>query len=405
VADDRKKRVQGDFDVEHTIPTAARREAPRIATPLAPDLKPSAATPSAGAASGSGVPVPAPTERSSRSAVPAPAPTERSSRSPAPTAAPAERSSRSTVQGTPAADRPPRHPATVPREGYVAGSGSGSAPNANALAPALPAPATDSEPPSVAQQAAYAAALLAKGLSLDTVVSTRSTVASADPTSSSQRVRVHQLAAPEPIDPRLFMLRAPDSPAAAAFRVLRHRLAERAARVLVVTSAVRGEGKSLCALNLALALGEAGRARVLLIEANFRRPVLATLLGFRPPVCFSEQLDAHHTYPMQPWSVVENVTPTLHTMAMAPDVAARPFVDGPALTQCLEQLREASYDYILLDCAAVLGAADVNLVADAVDGVLLTTWAGRSRARDLRAAVTQLGSEKLVGVAVLGTVS
>src|SRR5262249_31102421 len=124
----------------------------------------------------------------------------------------------------------------------------------------------------------------------DTAVMQRATLHSPGPVlESSEWVRVQRMPPGDASDPRLVMVRAPDSPAAAAFRVLRHRLIERdGLRTVLVTSPRVGEGKTTCAVNLALALCEAGRARVLLLEANFRRPAIARMLGFRPPVCFSE---------------------------------------------------------------------------------------------------------------------
>lgn len=220
---------------------------------------------------------------------------------------------------------------------------------------------------------------------------------------ASQMVRVHRLPPGEAADPRLVLVRTPDAPAAAGFRVLRHRLTERPGlRVVLVTSPKAAEGKTTCALNLALALGEAGRARVLLLEANLRRPTLAKALGFRPPICFSAQLDAHKAQPMQPWVVVESVAASLHTMVVLPEVHSRPFLDGPALALCIEQLRGAGYDYIVVDSPPVLGSADVNLIQESVDGTLLAMWAKRSRVRAMRATIAQLGKEKIVGVALMG---
>jgi len=76
-------------------------------------------------------------------------------------------------------------------------------------------------------------------------------------------LNVHRVEQERGTDRRLLMLEAPDSQAAAAFRVLRHRLVRNGEpKVMLVTSPNVGEGKTTCALNLALALCEAGRARV-----------------------------------------------------------------------------------------------------------------------------------------------
>jgi Mrp family chromosome partitioning ATPase len=207
-----------------------------------------------------------------------------------------------------------------------------------------------------------------------------------------------------PVDPdsRLILLREPDSERAAAYRVLRHRLAQKAdPRVIAVTSADAGEGKTTCAANLAMALGECERARVLLIEANLRNPSLAALFGFLPPTCFSLQLQQHRDKPLDPWAVVEAFSPSLHVLAVKPGQEARPLLDGPAFAHAMDMLTNAGYDYLVLDTPPVLGSADVNLIEDTCDGVLLVGWARRSSGRSLRRAVEQLSPAKILGVTLL----
>lgn len=220
---------------------------------------------------------------------------------------------------------------------------------------------------------------------------------------ASDLVRVQRLPAAYPLDPRLFMLTAPDSAAAASFRVLRHRLIERlSGKVILVTSPRAAEGKTVCAANLALALGEAARSRVALLEANFRSPSLARLLGFQPPVCLREQLERHRALPTQPWVVVENVAPWLHVAAVAPDTPSGPLLDGPMLARCIDNFRRAGYDFIVIDSPAILGSADVNLIEESADGVLISLWSRRSRGRLLRRAIEQIGKTKLLGSVLLG---
>jgi Mrp family chromosome partitioning ATPase len=214
-------------------------------------------------------------------------------------------------------------------------------------------------------------------------------------------VATHKL--PADPDERLILLREPDSARAAAYRVLRHRLAEQHdPRVIVVSSPEAGEGKTTCAVNLALALGECGRARVLLLEANLRTPTLAALFGFLPPECFAAQLQRHRERPQDPWSVVEVGSPSLHVAAVKPIAdGERPLLDGVAFGIALDMLRRAGYDYLVLDTPPVLGSADVNLVEDFADGVLLVTRARTTSGRKLRAAVDQLQPGKILGVTLI----
>ena len=74
----------------------------------------------------------------------------------------------------------------------------------------------------------------------------------------------------------LVLKREPDSARAVSFRVLRDNLlAKRLPRVLAVSSAAKNDGKTTCALNLALSLSEG--ARVLLLDGNLIDPQLAKI--------------------------------------------------------------------------------------------------------------------------------
>lgn len=207
-------------------------------------------------------------------------------------------------------------------------------------------------------------------------------------------------------DPRLVLLREPDSARAASLRVLRHRLAERGdPRTIVVTSADTGDGKTTCAANLAVALSECGRARVLLLEANFRNPGLAQVMGIKPPACLTRQIQKQHRDPNAgPWIVAQISSPWLHLLAIDPEDFASPrLLDGPAFENALTQLKLVGYDYIVLDTPAVLSGADVNLVQDMADGVLLVMRARKSSTRALRRALDQLTSSKIIGAVLLDT--
>ena len=60
----------------------------------------------------------------------------------------------------------------------------------------------------------------------------------------------------------------------------------------------------------------------------------------------------------------------------------------------------ANYDHIVIDCPAVLGNADVNLIQDAADGVLLTAVIKKATTRDIQRSVEQLSPTKILGTAL-----
>ena len=211
----------------------------------------------------------------------------------------------------------------------------------------------------------------------------------------------HHLPEDDP-DPRLTLMLDPDSERAAAFRVLRHHLLEVGRpQCVIVSSPQPGDGKTTTALNLALALAECGRAKVLLVETNLRRPQLADVFKFVPPWCFAEQLAAHRHQPMMPWSAIEIPQLWLHVAAVNPRIEKTQLLDGPAFAIAMERLRLAGYDHIVVDAPPVLGSADVNLMADAADAVVLALRARRSTTRDLRKAIDQIGASKVAGTVLV----
>jgi Mrp family chromosome partitioning ATPase len=194
----------------------------------------------------------------------------------------------------------------------------------------------------------------------------------------------------------------PDSDRSASFRVLRHHLLELGRpQVIIVSSALAGEGKTTTALNLALALSECGRAKVLLAETHVRRPQLANVFKLVPPWCFAEQLAAHRHQPMLPWSLVEIPQLWLHVAAINPRIEKTQLLDAPAFTIAMERLRLGGYEHIVIDAPPVLGSADVNLMSDSADAVVFSLRARQSNTRDVRRAIDQLGSNKVAGTVIL----
>jgi len=203
-------------------------------------------------------------------------------------------------------------------------------------------------------------------------------------------------------DPRLALMIDADSERSASFRVLRHHLLEVGRPQCVVVSSPRqGDGKTTTAINLALALAECGRAKVLLVEAHLRRPQLAGVFKFLPPWCFAEQLAAHRHQPNMPWNFIDIPQLWLHVAAVNPKIEKTQLLDGPAFSIALDRLRLGGYDHIVIDAPPVLGSADVNLMADAADTVLLAVRSRSSTTRDLRKAIEQLGASSVAGTVLV----
>jgi Mrp family chromosome partitioning ATPase len=172
-------------------------------------------------------------------------------------------------------------------------------------------------------------------------------------------------------------------------------------RVIAVTSALPGEGKTTCAANLALVLADQTFARVLLLEANVRRPALAQTFGFDPADSFIDQLVQDRDSP-PPYLVARIRGTRLHVAALRARTPRGLLLDRPRLGMALSELRYC-YDYIVIDAASVFESADADVVGECADGVLIAARAKKSRRAPLRRAIDQLSPAPMLGVVLLDT--
>lgn len=157
-------------------------------------------------------------------------------------------------------------------------------------------------------------------------------------------------------------------------------------RSILVTSAQEGEGKSLTLHALALALGQLGK-RVLVIDADMRRPVQHRLFRLAPDGGISEVL----TGQAKAQDVI--VDSGVPGVSLLPCGAVPPNPSELLATPALDALLAAvgdDYDTLLIDAPAILGMGDAPLLAAKVQASLLVVEWGRNHHGGLRAAVDRL---------------
>jgi Mrp family chromosome partitioning ATPase len=203
------------------------------------------------------------------------------------------------------------------------------------------------------------------------------------------------------------LLRGAPPAALASLRVLRHRLEQKrggdGSFVVSVVSPGADEGKTLLAVQLAMTLSEADRARVVLVEGHLARPRVAATLGLRLPdhAGFSAQIRRHMNGRVRPWGVVR-LGPSLTVMAEPGREAAYPAaLHSTHFEIALEALRRA-YDYVVIDGPAVLGSGDANVLEGVSSGVIMVARASFTRGSALTRAVAQLGDRRILGVVLSG---
>ncbi len=202
------------------------------------------------------------------------------------------------------------------------------------------------------------------------------------------------------LDSRLVALSAPGSPQARSYRLLQHRLfAKGDPRVVAVTSAHPGEGKTTCAANLALVMCEEPLARVLLVDANLARPGLGKLFKFEPNDSFMCKL-VRSEDAAPPYAVASLEGNSLQLAGLRPDVAQGKRLDRTLLNEAIRGLR-SMFDYIVIDGPSVSESADANCIAQCADGVVVACRAGKSRKSTLSQAIDQLKPATVLGAVLL----
>jgi polysaccharide biosynthesis transport protein len=176
-------------------------------------------------------------------------------------------------------------------------------------------------------------------------------------------------------DPRLALSVFPDSPLGEAFRQIRTRVlfsgpADQQ-RVLMVTSPLPEDGRTTVTVNLGLTMAQSG-SKVLLIDANFRQPILHELFEGDDLTGLSSALVEQGQWQDMLLTPSEN----LHVLP------AGPLPPNPAELLASPQMRSLllaaseTYDRVLIDSGPCLVVTDPLVMASMVDGVILTFRAG-----------------------------
>jgi capsular exopolysaccharide synthesis family protein len=157
-------------------------------------------------------------------------------------------------------------------------------------------------------------------------------------------------------------------------------------RVLAVTSAIPGEGKSTIALNLAITMAFAG-SRVLIVDADMRKGVLHEDLSTEHTPGLSEVLSRQVA-----WREVLKRTPYAG-LDYIPRGKSAPHVGelliSPAAELFIQEAR-ASYDYVVFDTPPVLAADDTPSLAPKVDGVIMVMRASYTSSRMTQSSLDTL---------------
>lgn len=170
-------------------------------------------------------------------------------------------------------------------------------------------------------------------------------------------------------------------------------------RVLAVSSAVAGEGKTLTAIQLAANMAATGRKKVLLLDMDLRKSSVARELGIVSEPGLSEFLSG--SVPME--KILRNsVVPGLFVIVGGKSMSSpADILAGERFLSLLHGLRE-QFDLVVLDTPPILPVPDAVTISEQVDAFILLFRFRHTPHQLFRQAIDELGERKIVGVVLNG---
>ncbi len=218
--------------------------------------------------------------------------------------------------------------------------------------------------------------------------------------SIGRRLPAHQSTNGIIADPRIVMLRDPFSIPAEQYRILAIKLQARnggPSHTVAITSSTGGEGKTLTAINLAVALSGPQDHKVLLIDGDLRRPRVWELLGHKthPEKGFADLLSDPGKVDLERYIlktgdlyVIPGIVRCTNPINLLASQRAR---------DVLQQLR-TEFQFIIFDTPPILPVADSIILSGLVDEVFMVIRAGKTPRELFHHAVENLDTAKMRGV-------
>ncbi len=205
------------------------------------------------------------------------------------------------------------------------------------------------------------------------------------------------------LNKRRISLLQPESYITEQFRALRGRIdaiaSQRAITTIAITSAFPSEGKTTCALNLAIVTSMSLERRVLLIDCDLRRPKIHPVLGLKPETGLAEVLTGAS-------SIDEAIVAAEGVALDVLPVGGRPanpseLLGSPEMNRLIAEV-SGRYDRVIIDTPAALGLPDAKIVSDLCDGTVMVVRADSTARSDLEAVLEILDRKRILGLLING---
>jgi protein-tyrosine kinase len=175
---------------------------------------------------------------------------------------------------------------------------------------------------------------------------------------------------------------------------LHHLQSERGIKVVMITSALSGEGKSLTSTNLALTLSQSYRRRVLLIDGDLRRPSIHQIFEVQNSQGLSEGIKSESEEKLSITEIFENLS---ILTAGKPDPDPMSSLTSERMRRIVAEAR-MKFDWVLIDTPPVALLPDAGLLAAMAEAAVLVVGAARTPFDIIQRTVDTIGRDKIMGV-------
>jgi capsular exopolysaccharide synthesis family protein len=168
-------------------------------------------------------------------------------------------------------------------------------------------------------------------------------------------------------------------------------------QTVLVTSCMPGEGKTKVAMNLSAAIAKGLDDSAILIDADFRKKSLSSLLGLRNSSGLSDILKGSES--------IQNilVNTEIKGLAILPAGSNRQnpaeLIASIRMRNLVETLRERyNGSYIVIDSTPIVSASEASILSQMVDGVVVVILAEKTRRDVVKRELDAINREKILGV-------
>jgi capsular exopolysaccharide synthesis family protein len=165
-------------------------------------------------------------------------------------------------------------------------------------------------------------------------------------------------------------------------------------KVVMMVSAVAGEGKSLTSSNLALTFSESYRRNVLLIDADLRRPTLHKVFGLELGPGLSDGLLTGGDSRMRLHRVSSHLTILTAGRSTSDPMVA---LSSERTKRLIDEARDA-FDWVLIDTPPIGLLSDASLLTQMADGAVIVVKAGSTPHDQVQRAIDIIGQDRVLGV-------